>query len=139
VKKEQTHYQNTHIQIATNNQTKIKAEIVFGSPSMGCKGSGVCKVLSITAASTDWKCPRATAWISITKNSCVRMAFLKSSMMPRQINRYFRWHLFQVFESVSMPLFVEKRLRSIQEIVIQPGIYPVIDTDEFLIVEFKKK
>lgn len=136
MKKEHAHYPNTRIQIATNNQTKIKAEIVFGSPSMGCKGSGVCKVLPAAAASTDWKCPHATAWISIYKSNCIRMAFLKSSMTPKQINTYFRWHLFQVFESVSMPLFVEKRLHAIQGFTIRPGIYPVIDTNEFLIVKF---
>lgn len=57
-------------------------------------------------------------------------------MKVHDIRRYFRWNLFQVYEPYPMPLFIRKRLKADQLIVINPGIFPVIDTPGSYIVEF---
>lgn len=115
---------------------KLKSEIVFGSISTGCRGSGVCKVVPTGVAMEDWKCHHATAWIYITADKKLRISFIRSTLTQQMIRRYFSWHLFQVFEPFTMPLFIEKKLKTGQCITIWPGIYPVIETPSSLIVDF---
>lgn len=57
-------------------------------------------------------------------------------MTDAMARRYFSWHLFQVFEPYDMPLFVAKKLRALAPLKIAPGIYPVLETAEELIVIF---
>jgi hypothetical protein len=115
---------------------KLKSEIVFGSPGLGCQGSGICKVVPANIETQHWKCPHGQAWISLTKEQKIRISFIKSTLDRRQIRRYFRWHLFQVYEPLRMPLFVESRLAAAVPLIIQPGIYQVWETDRTLIVDF---
>lgn len=117
-------------------RSRLKSEIVFGSLSTGCKGSGVCKVVPSDTMTTDWKCPHATAWISVTANNRLRFAFIKSSMSEQMIRRYFRWQLFQVFEPYTMPVFIEKKMKLNRKMTIAPGIYVVRETTIELIVDF---
>jgi hypothetical protein len=115
---------------------KLKSEIVFGSPALGCQGSGICKVVPAGINTEEWKCPHGQAWVSLTKEQKIRFAFIKSSMELRQMRRFFRWHLFQVYEPFRMPLFAERRLGAAVPLIIAPGIYQVWETDRTLIVEF---
>ena len=117
-------------------RSRLKSEIVFGSLSTGCKGSGVCKVVPSDTMTTEWKCPHATAWISVTANEKLRFAFIKSAMPGQMIRRYFRWQLFQVFEPYAMPLYIEKKLKTNRKMAIAPGIYTVRETNDELIVDF---
>lgn len=57
-------------------------------------------------------------------------------MSEQQIKCYFRWNLFQIFESVAMPPFVQKRIASYRPLIIKPGIYIVEDRINELIVDF---
>ncbi|MEZ4942638.1 MAG: hypothetical protein R3D58_17320 [Saprospiraceae bacterium] len=130
-----------HYPVAVREKKKtiikqLRSEIVFGSPSTGCKGSGVCKVVPVLTTARDWKCPHATAWISVTPEGKLRVAFQKSSLTLRQIRCYFRWQLFQVFEPFQMPYYIQQKLNASQTLIIQPGIYPVLETADELIVEF---
>lgn len=118
------------------SRIKLKSEIIFGSPSTGCKGSGVCKVVPASIPVQDWKCPHALAWIYLLDNAKIRFEFIRSSMSEQQYKRYFRWQLFQVYEPYPMPIFIEKKLKVKQNLIVLPGIYPVIETPHVLIVDF---
>ncbi len=141
MKKNYTQYQNTLLSPQNDvviKKTRIKADIVFGSPSTGCKGSGVCTVVPATQmGSKSLKCPYATAWISMKNKRNIRFAFIKSSMTEQQIKCYFRWNLFQVFESVAMPQFVQTRIGYHRPLIIRSGIYHVEVRTHELIVDFK--
>jgi len=67
----------------------------------------------------------------------IRFAFIKSSMTEQQIKCHFRWNLFQVFESVTMPLFVQKRIGDNYPLVLKPGIYIVEERMRELVVDFQ--
>lgn len=137
MKNAQIRYPIAPLKIKNNTaRSRLKSEIVFGSLSTGCKGSGVCKVVPSDTMTTEWKCPHATAWISVTTNNKLRFAFIKSSMSEQMIRRYFRWQLFQVFEPYAMPVFIEKRLKINRKMTIAPGIYTVRDSNNELIVDF---
>lgn len=115
---------------------KLKSEIVFGSLSTGCRGSGVCKVVPARVATDDWKCPHATAWVYMVEDRKLRISFIKSTITHQMFRRYFSWHLFQVFEPFTMPLFIEKGLKKGNLLIIRPGIYTVIETPSALVVDF---
>jgi len=57
-------------------------------------------------------------------------------MTEQQIKCYFRWNLFQVFESVAMPLFVQNRFGTHRPLIIKSGIYHVDERMNELIVDF---
>lgn len=57
-------------------------------------------------------------------------------MTEQHIKCYFRWNLFQIFESVSMPLFVQKRIGANRPLILKPGIYIVEERLHELIVDF---
>ncbi len=136
-KNAQTQYSRLPVESKENTtQKRLKSEIVFGSLSTGCKGSGVCKVVPSSIEVKGWKCPHATAWISLSPEGKIRIEFIKNSMTIQEIRRYFRWQLFQVFEAYAMPSFVRNNLEIPRPLVIQPGIYPVTDTGKGLIVDF---
>lgn len=125
-----------HIQTTVRHGQKIKSEIVFGSPGMGCEGSGICKVVPASMNSQSWKCPHAQAWVSLVEGNIIRFSFIKSSMDARMVRRYFRWQLFQIFEPYRLPPSLEKRLKSAHPLIISPGIYRVYETDRTMVVDF---
>lgn len=112
----------------------IKSEIILGSPGMNCQGVGICKVMAYGEPFTG-KCPVVTAWISMTEQNKWRFAFWKSTLDARLIKRHFGFSLFQVYEWYELPTDLTITL-SPEPVQIQPGIYPVWETTQFLIVDF---
>jgi hypothetical protein len=115
-------------------QKKIKTEIILGSPSSGCQGVGICRVMA-HGDKRQFKCPKVTAWITKTKTGMLRFSFLKSDMDPRFVRRHFGWMLFQVYEAYELPGGIAHAL-GLNEILVQPGIYTVWETPRFLTVDF---
>jgi hypothetical protein len=120
------------LQITTQN--KVKAEIMFGNPSMGCQGVGICKVLSYGQETTN-KCPKVTAWISTTVEGKLRFRFLKSSMEKSYIRKHFGWRLFQVYNTYELSEKVANKL-GLLEAKVAPGIYTVWETPRHFVVDF---
>lgn len=114
----------------------LKSEIVFGSPGMGCQGAGICMIVPVAESPPQWKCPHASAWISVLADGKIRLSFEKSGMPDLFMKRYFRWLLFQVFEPYTIPRSIQKRLRTGWPLTIHPGIYPVQETSGHLTVDF---
>lgn len=113
---------------------KYCAEVVLGSPSSNCSGVGICRVMA-KGEGRDITCPTTIAWISATEEGKLRFEFQKSSMEGRYMRRHFRWALFQVLE----PYVVPYRLlgsTKLEQRTIRPGIYPVWEKDDMLIVDF---
>ena len=120
------------LQISTQN--KVKAEIMFGNPSMGCQGVGICQVLSYGQETTS-KCPKVTAWISTTAEGKLRFRFLKSSMDKAYIRKHFGWRLFQVYTTYELSGKVASKL-GLVEAKVMPGIYTVWETSRHFVVDF---
>jgi len=113
---------------------RIKSEVILGSPGMDCQGVGVCRVMAY-GEPFDGKCPLITAWMSMTAERKLRLAFWKSTIDRRLMKRHFGWLLFQVYEMYELPVELSLAL-SPEPIKIFPGIYPVWETPRFLIVDF---
>lgn len=113
---------------------KIKTEIILGSPSSGCQGVGICRVMPY-GQPNPYKCTSVTSWISKTPDGKIQISFLKSAMEPRYMRRHFGWMLFQVCEPAELPRSIIKSLTS-ERVIVQPGIYTVWESAKHLIVEF---
>lgn len=135
----------THIMRTTQNtpaqqyhraagEQKIRAEVVLGSPSANCGGVGICRVMAY-GEGVNISCPKVAAWISVTAEGKLRFEFQKNAMEGRYMRRHFRWLLFQVFESYTVPFSLLGGLK-LEQRTIHPGIYQVWEMGESLIVDF---
>lgn len=115
-------------------QKKVKTEIMFGNPSTSCQGVGICKVMSY-GQHTVQKCPKVTAWISVTQEGRLRFSFLKSTMDKPLIRKHFRWLLFQVCEPYILSERIAHKL-GLTDAMVRPGIYTVWESHRYLIVDF---
>ncbi len=115
-------------------EQKIRAEVVLGSPSANCGGVGICRVMA-SGEGQHISCPKVTTLISTNTEGRLRFEFQKSSMEGRFQRRHFRWQLFQVFETYTVPYSVVGGLK-IEQRTIHPGIYQVWEVGESLIVDF---
>ncbi|MEI6411839.1 MAG: hypothetical protein WCR52_20780, partial [Bacteroidota bacterium] len=114
----------------------VKSEVIFGAPSEGCGGVGICRIIA-GSLNIQYKCPKVSALISLTEEGKIKMKFAKNSMQPRFMKRHFRWLLFQVMEPYAVPeTLLNKLNQELQGYTINPGIYQVWETRDWMIVEF---
>ncbi len=114
----------------------VRTEIILGSPSAGCSGVGLCRMMTVRPTKIRYKCPVVSAWLSLTNERRLRISFLKDSMELKVQRRHFRWWLFQVLEAYEMPVELTRSLPGLAEYTVQPGIYTVWETAEHLVVDF---
>lgn len=112
---------------------KVKAEVTLGSPSAGCGGVGICRVMA--AVEKRCACPTLTTWIGLTASGRLQFAFLKANLDEKTIRRHFRWALFQIIDAYELPERINRQLKA-ESLRIEPGIYTVWQTPDRLIVEF---
>ncbi|MCB0579128.1 MAG: hypothetical protein KDD10_07440 [Phaeodactylibacter sp.] len=118
-------------------QGVFAAEIIFGSPKKDCAGAGICKVNSPTAHNPDalacLNCQRATALISLGPAPEAVFRFVKSSMSKAIKEKYFS----DGFFLVEAPFQFGKGLwKGPGLCIVQPGVYPVEKTEDYLVVRF---
>jgi hypothetical protein len=122
--------------IGPASRRSIRSEVIFGTPSSGCEGVGICRIIPV-ARKVACKCPSITAQINVTPAGRLRMRFSKESMEPRFMKRHFGWMLFQVLEAYEIPQSVVRKLNLDEsQGWIYPGIYTVWESAEWLVVEF---
>ena len=114
----------------------IKSQVVLGTPSAGCQGVGICRVIA-SGMNQNFKCPTVNAQISATAFGRLRIKFSKTAMDRRFMKRHFGWRLFQVMEPYRIPDTLINKFDLVDDChVIEPGIYSVWETREWLIVDF---
>lgn len=119
-----------------NETSALRSEIVLGSPGAGCTGLGVCKIMLVRPSNIRYKCPVVSAWVCVTDKRRLRIRFQKNAMGLREMRRHFRWLLFQVLEPYELPDEVIRHLPLLANRTLQPGIYSVWETQEYLVVDF---
>lgn len=112
----------------------IRAEVVLGSPSSGCNGVGICRVMA-QGYGLDCPCPKTAAKLSVTEEGKLRFSFQKSSMSADYLRRHFGWLLFQVTEPCRLPLRITAALQT-ERRRIEPGVYQVWETNDAMVVDF---
>lgn len=115
-------------------QSAIKSDIILGSPSAGCQGVGICRVM-LHDEMIQCKCPKVTAWLSVGANRKLRVSFLKSTMTSDYIQQHFGFQLFQVQEPYALPRRITRAL-GMPATTITSGVFPVWETAQWITVEF---
>ncbi len=116
----------------------VRAEVVLGSPSANCRGVGICRV---TAVYGGWKevgthCRRAKAIIGLTPQGKLYFSIFRKSVCKGAAQKHFgREEGFRVETAYELPRGITNTLR-LERYCIEPGLYPVLETDSKWIVIF---
>lgn len=106
----------------------LRAQIIFGSPTKGCEGMGVCKVFPHGVDMARFACPSAPAWLSFSERSGFCMTFLRHELSQDIYARYFASPLFLVEYSCPIPTRMSNRLGMPGPFSIGPGQYHIQKT-----------
>lgn len=112
-------------------------DVVFGSPSMDCNGTGICKISGTNAlhSSASKNNCRATCCIAAANpNGNLSLYFFRELLCTQLYRKHFRKGNFTVSEPCTIPSEVRKAL-GISARQIMPGEYAVVDTDGYLRVD----
>lgn len=111
--------------------TEIYAEVVFGTPSKKCLGTGICKVLPVR---TIRSCECKTTRVKIFKQEEQSLVFqFRRSKICATKERHFKDGQFTLEESVEIPLFVKAQLE-MEALFILSGSYPITENDLYVTV-----
>jgi hypothetical protein len=117
--------------LARSNE--IRMEVVFGTPSQNCIGSGICMVMNRLPRLHALHCPHAPALVSCAKNALV-FRFFKSDIQHDDARARFAGPWFPVQEAFTIPRHFARRLGLASE-WISPGLYRIEETaKEWLLV-----
>jgi hypothetical protein len=115
----------------------LVADVVFGSPSNNCAGSGICRVTAPIAQEMGqgghWGCHRAIALVRTTPG-VLAFHFVLQSMCREAIEQHFSGGYFLV---ESPFVFRPDYWVPEQGIQVQPGAYPVARSQDYLTVSFR--
>jgi hypothetical protein len=105
---------------------EVKMEVVFGTPSQNCIGSGVCMVMHHLPQRYPLYCPHAPAIISY-EGVQLLFRFIKTEMKRSDAATRFESPWFVVEEEFRMPKSTARRLGMPSEWV-RPGVYAIEET-----------
>ena len=117
----------------------IRAEVTFGAPKLGCKGVGICKILMANTIpkNSNELCGCAKVSAKITLDSDLKYLFVieKETIDPETSGLHFRDQQFVVADTFDCPRFM---INAFPEAPgkVYPGIYPVMDDGQYLIIKF---
>jgi hypothetical protein len=109
------------------NQLKVSIvlQVVFGSPSRFCAGSGVCRVFPETVnISASWPCPVWTGqlhWLASCRS--FQLSFSLEQFTSAEINKWFPEGWFLIEEAFPLPLWLASLLGE-HHCLIPAGRYP---------------
>ena len=114
---------------------EIRMEVVFGTPSQNCIGSGVCMVMNHLPLHWQLSCPHAPAWVSYEKG-LLRFRFSKSETLREDAVSRLESPWFLVQESFQLSRYAARRL-GLRSHWIPPGLYPVEESADCWVLCFK--
>lgn len=104
----------------------IRCEIIFGSPSMDCRGTGICKIIS-TEERTDigGACARTPAYIASRRDDSGMLIFFSKDQLSDEVfSRHFPENILSMDEPCPVPEFIRTGLKTdIQR--LSAGSYPL--------------
>lgn len=105
---------------------EVKMEVVFGTPSQNCIGSGVCMLMNRAPRLQPLRCPHAPVWISF-RNGRLVFRFAKIEVTREDSIARFDSPWFLVQEPFEIPRLTARSL-GLQQTQVPPGIYSIEET-----------
>lgn len=107
---------------------EISVEVVFGTPSQNCIGSGICKVMSRSLKIQRLSCPHSPAWLSYNRGR-LRFRFSKSEVKREDVKLRLETSLFLVNEPFQIPASTSLRL-GLGSPWVSSGKYSMSESDQ---------
>ncbi len=115
----------------------LYCDVVFGSPSMDCNGTGICKLTStrtLKQLSVKKDCRRTLGQIAASPNGHVSLFFFREFLCTHLYRQHFRKGVLVMKEACSLPSWISKGL-DIKEKKMQAGSYAVVECDGYFRVD----
>ena len=115
----------------------MRCEVVFGSPSMNCNGTGICKITgtnSVFAMQQKKDCQLTFGQIAAAPNGKVSLFFFREMLCIKLYRQHFRKGMLEMKESCPLPADLSKALK-LKGSTLLPGNYAVIETAEYFRVD----
>lgn len=106
-----------------NAPLEIKSEVVFGSPSQNCLGTGICMVMHRLPRLYTVSCPHAPAWFSYEEGGLL-LRFPKQSVLDERALAVFDSPWFCVEERFKLPKYMVRGLH-LPSGWGKPGLYRI--------------
>lgn len=118
----------------------LSCDVVFGSPNVGCRGTGICKLNAHGVRKTTalrQSCRGAAALlVPLDGGEGVALLLPREFLCAHILRRHLRYNTLQMSAPCKIPPgFVAALGLKIQE--LSPGHYPVIQTDGFYRIDFR--
>ncbi|HMQ62444.1 MAG TPA: hypothetical protein PKE06_17330 [Flavilitoribacter sp.] len=117
----------------------VNADVVFGSPSKKCAGTGICKVSTRSEALIDPElpcCNKSAAEIGICRQDRLVFRIEKQGLCAKLVNSQFAFGRFKMDESVFLPLFVSAAF-NLPPIQLTAGVFPVQFLEDHIEIELR--
>ena len=108
----------------------IPSVVVLGSPRSKCNVTGIVRVMPVKVSTAHWKCPHLQAELFLETGRRLCFRFSKKSGDAGRVGHHFAGNLFQVTAPYRLPRHLQKGLGLDAPFAAQPGVYPVVETQE---------
>jgi hypothetical protein len=117
----------------------MSCDVVFGSPSANCMGTGVCKIMAVRsqeAATLYHHCRSALCLFSKRQDQeGVTLTFPREKMSLNLFRRHFRYGGLELTEACSLPRHLVSFL-NLKITTLEPGWYPIEHGPGFFRIHF---
>ncbi len=119
---------------------QFTAKVQFGAPSNNCNNYGICRLELLESfgipETTPCLCSKYyTATISYLEPNQLTIRFAKKDLDDKVIQKHFNRNFFTVEEDFSKVLHLAT-ITATQNLTIDKGQYPIVETQEDLIIAF---
>lgn len=113
-----------HESVSSQLRISIALQVVFGSPSRTCAGSGVCKMLPQTVNIPEyWLCPVWTGQLHFhVSRKSLKLSFPLEQFTSSDLDKWFSDGKFRMEEAFPLPLWIAKLL-GVNDYAIPAGRY----------------
>jgi hypothetical protein len=121
----------------THPNVVMHCEVVFGSPSMNCNGTGICKITgtnSVLSMHLKKDCQLTFGQIAAAPNGKVSLFFFREYLCINLYKKHFRKGILEMKEQCPLPADLSKAL-NIQGNMLLPGLYTVVETEDYFRVD----
>jgi hypothetical protein len=116
----------------------FQCDVIFGSPSMDCRGTGICKITgtnSVLDPQIKRDCTRTKATVQLTANgTTVNLYFLRADLCSKLYRFHFWKGVFELFEPCEIPTDFCANL-GVERLSMLPGSYRIIENQRFVVVQ----
>jgi len=115
----------------------MRCDVVFGSPSMDCNGTGICKLNASDynqQVQRTNRCQNTFGLVSAGPNGKISLFFFREFLCIRLYRQHFRKGVLTMQEACPLPSEISKGLHAFGENIL-PGNYAVIECDGYFRVD----